>query len=185
MSVRFVTCPSKGPRVDPRAVGCGELGPRCVCNALLAGEATAAFWTPGQAGPAVPSAALRVVRLAGHRSLEIHSSVPHSSMNASLSIVPFLWELHSKRAMVNAREVAEKNRGHPWRCVWKSVQFRRAVYRDCMFFDIHPLVHTPRVGPIIICLPSLSFVVVASLLKKATSLPAADRSFPVDWRKLL
>ena len=43
----------------------------------------------------------------------------------------------------------------------------------------------PRVGPIIICLPSLSFVVVASLLKKATSLPAADRSFPVDWRKLL
>ena len=108
MSVRFVTCPSKGPRVDPRAVGCGELGPRCVWNALLAGEATAAFWTPGQAGPAVPSGALRVVRLAGHRSLEIHSSVPHSSMNASLSIVPFLWELHSKRAMVNAREVAEK-----------------------------------------------------------------------------
>ena len=60
-----------------------------------------------------------------------------------------------------------------------------------MFFDIHPLVHTPRVGPIIICLPSLSFVVVASLLKKGYISASSGSVIPsglaetliVDWKR--
>ena len=76
MLVGLVTCPSKGPRVDPRALRCGELGPGCVFVALLAVEASAALWPPGQAGAELPGAACRVVRLAGHRSVEIHNSLP-------------------------------------------------------------------------------------------------------------
>ena len=144
MSVDLVTCASPGPRVDPRALGRGELGHGGIFVALLAGEADAAVWPPSQACPNVPSAALRVVWLAGHRSVEIYNSDPHRLMNACFEYYSVNVKTSLLRKPWCMSERLLKNNS----CV--SLALRLVIRSEQRFFIvmgvfsvIHPIVQTP------------------------------------------